>query len=135
LEQGISELCSPRDGKRQILIYALDIEWSGQLALSCIHAGACDYLVRGSYNTRQLEERIVCAIQQKVPYAPYDHLPPVKKHSRAFIITPFGPLLARYDCEYGIVMALKSLDVEPLRADEVRHTMSQLSSVCMEIDQ
>lgn len=135
LEQCISDLCALREGRTQILIYALKIEWSGQLALDCIKAGACDYLVRGSYNTQQLEERIVCAIQQKAPYPPYDHLPRVKKNSYVFIITPFELPFARNDYDHGIFVALNSLGVDHRRADEVRHTMSQLSSVCMEIDQ
>jgi hypothetical protein len=138
MEQSIARLCALREGRTQILIYALEIELSGKLALDCIKAGACDYLLRGSYDTRhlqQLEEHIVWAIQQETPYPPYNHLPLVEKNSYAFIVTPFGPLPARNDYIYGIVMALNSLEVSHRRADEVRHTMSQLSSVCMQIDQ
>lgn len=133
--QCVSDLRALREDAAQIMVYALATEWSGRLALDCIKTGACDYLVRGSYDARQLEERITRAMQRMPAYPSYEQIHGVRQDSYAFIVTPYGPPDARNDYHLGIAEALKDLNIRSQLAIERRRVISQQSKVCDQIDQ
>ena len=141
IAESTAELHALRGNAGQIIIYALSVEWGGQLALDCIEAGARDYLVRGSYDPDQLRDRIRSAMEGVAPahaeyrsatvdIAPYSINIP--KH--VFVITPFGPPLARDDYHDGIVVALERLNIPHLRADEERRSTFLHSKIRGQID-
>jgi predicted nucleotide-binding protein with TIR-like domain len=134
IEQWTAELYRHRTNAARIVVYALPGQDSGQLAMGCIREKACDYIVRNLYDLKQIEERIRRAVNGEPPYGTI-RIPYVKDGNKAFIVTPFGPPLARDDYFSGIVPALKSLNIVPERGDEELQPTFLQRKICEQIDE
>jgi hypothetical protein len=133
IEQWIRELRRLRRTVARILVYATDAETSGEFAIDCMEAGACDFLVHGSYTPSQLEERVVSAFYRQKRFPVYKHLADLKGQ-RIFTITPFGSE-AKKEYYAGVEPALNRLQVVHMLADEERHNKSLQQSIHDQIDE
>jgi hypothetical protein len=111
-------LTGHRPGSGRVVIYAQD-EWSGELALACIQAGANDYLVP-NYSLADLARHITCAFQGKSPYAIYKGVTKLAPGDQVFVAMPYDyDGLQQYDL--GVAVALRYLKLNPvLASDELR---------------
>jgi len=135
LTQSIRRIKKQRPKAARIVIYATGLEEDGRFALDCIQAGACDYLVPGSYDVNQLQERLTLALESDTeysPYPPFENLRSVRRLS-VFVVTPFAALAAD-DYRSGIMVALKRLKIPYQRADDERLFTFLLSGICRQID-
>lgn len=121
IQQWITEFYELREDSARIIVYALSEEWSGQLALDCIKAGAYDYLIRGGYDYEQLRDRIRRAIEDKPVYPAYSTATTfLEEKGYAFVSTPYYLPAARDDYLSGILVALENLGIPVIRADDER---------------
>ena len=132
IADAVANLKDQRPDAARIVVYAQDGEWSGSLALDCIEAGACDFLVRTSYDRPQLMDRFSRALLGLPAYPRFRNVASLTRGSSVFIVTPFAPD-ARQDCNSGISIALKRLGIDPFLADyELRPSFLQ-GSICEQI--
>ena len=104
----------------RLVVNARLVEVSGGFALKCIGAGACDYLVRDSYNRKALQERLELIFWDKrlyVGYPGFKELDDIRAFA-VFVATPYSTPWSD-DYANGIKVAFDHLGVPcQLASDE-----------------
>jgi hypothetical protein len=110
--------------KAEIIVYADDAHWSGELAISCLQKGARDFLVQGTHD-EILERQIGLAKHGLPAYGSYrgeGNQTLAIARGQAFIAMPYSPSRAYEDWHCGLVPALKALGMKPFISTDERST-------------
>jgi hypothetical protein len=110
--------------KAEIIVYADDAHWSGELAISCLQKGARDFLVQGIPD-EILTRQIGLAKHGFPAYGSYrgkgNKMLEITR-GQAFIAMPYPPPRAYEDWHCGLVPALKALGMKPFISTDERST-------------
>ena len=131
----IRKLRQARKTRSRVIVRATLVEESGDFALDCIAAGACDYLVRGSYRERELEARLARVLRatgQCAEHAKFRELEGLRAIA-VFIATPYS-LRGRDDYENGISAALGRLSIPHLLSTDEKLFRLIIDNVSRQID-
>jgi DNA-binding NtrC family response regulator len=109
----------------EIIVYADYAHWSGELAISCLNAGARDFLVQGIHDGRLLKRQIGRALQGRSAYQRFDLEIATGK---VFVVMPYS-LESLDDYMTGISPALRSLGMDPFLSTEGRDSGPLLKSL------
>ncbi len=118
----------------QIVVYADEAHDSGALALRCIGAGACDYLVQGQHSLDRIKHHLFHGIKGRPAYAKFsDKLELRGQANLGFVATPYHPA-ALNDYYEGILPALEESGIKALLSREQVTPESILEKVRKQID-
>jgi hypothetical protein len=108
----------------EIIVYADYAHWSGELAISCLQAGARDFLVQGIH--REILARQIGLAKHGFPaYGSYrgkGNKMLKMTRGQAFIAMPYPPPRAYEDWHCGLVPALQALGMKPFISTDERST-------------